>query len=456
MKEALKNLILSKNKRIKTNIIMKIISSDLEIESDDIEIILFDNYSIYKNLYLIKGDIFPTPKNNDIIKVKELYLKHDDNLNIKLYLNAKILVSEQKFIEPSNIGDIIYLDGKKLLPYFTNLLNIKEEKIFDSVFIIKNIDNKSNFYKIFNFHDLKEYNVSINSIDEPLNKDEYILINNFKIKKDKEIITFELTMINKLKEEKFFQVLYRFIDQNNSDIFKVIYKEKNHFILINKLKKLFILEHSIINANLGKILFIANFNLKKIDNVFQLIILNENTYMHISKEDFYFSKNLKINTLSCIKFYIKDFIENNEYNIIKIFNEVKEINNKEIIFILSTFNNKYFDYFPIEINLYHTSQKEELHKTFHFLLYKGFLNKINLFVNVVLSKSYFFEYFYLDISNKLDNLNGLLTSKNEIKENFAIDNFDSENRKRINLMNVAAEKFEFIQKFEKSRHKMIN
>ena len=49
MEEILKNLILSKDKKIKTNIIMKIISSNLDINSDDVELNLFDNSLKYKN-----------------------------------------------------------------------------------------------------------------------------------------------------------------------------------------------------------------------------------------------------------------------------------------------------------------------------------------------------------------------------------------------------------------------
>ena len=80
-------------------------------------------------------------------------------------------------------------------------------------------------------------------------------------------------------------------------------------------------------------------------------------------------------------FYIKDYkINDNEYNKIKVLNIEKEINNNEIYFILNTNNKKYFNYFPINIELYH-STKKEFNKIFSFLLYQGFVNKINLLVN---------------------------------------------------------------------------
>ena len=296
MKVALKDLISSKIKRINSNMVMKIISSNLDIVSDDIEVTLFDNSSIYKNLYLIKGEIFPTPKNNDIIQVEELYLKHDENLVIKLYLKAKIIDSKQKFIEHNNIKDTIYCNGKKLLSLLKSLLNMKEEeKLYSSVFIIKNLDNKSKSYKLLNFQDLKEYKIFLES-NERLDKDDFILIDNFKIKDNKDIIFSDLTMTKKLKEEDFFKIVYRFIDQNNSDLFKVIDIENNYLILINKFKQLFKLDNNNIKGSLGKIIFISNFLLKKFDNIFQMIIIKEDTYIQISKDEFYYSKNLRINT----------------------------------------------------------------------------------------------------------------------------------------------------------------
>ena len=59
----------------------------------------------------------------------------------------------------------------------------------------------------------------------------------------------------------------------------------------------------------GKIIYIGNFSLTKLDNIFHLIIINEETYIRISKDEFLDGRKLTICNLSCIKFYIKDFKE---------------------------------------------------------------------------------------------------------------------------------------------------
>ena len=116
-------------------------------------------------------------------------------------------------------------------------------------------------YKLLNFQDMKEYTIS-QKVIETLNKEQLILINNFKLNDNNEIIFSNLTMTKLIKEDELFYVLYRFIDdQKNFDIFKVIYSDKKYCILINKLKQLFKLEYkNNITFNIGKIIFIGNFH----------------------------------------------------------------------------------------------------------------------------------------------------------------------------------------------------
>ena len=55
MKEALKELISSKDKRIKSNFIFQIKDIEKELLWDEIRVNIFDNSSLYKNIFLIKG-----------------------------------------------------------------------------------------------------------------------------------------------------------------------------------------------------------------------------------------------------------------------------------------------------------------------------------------------------------------------------------------------------------------
>ena len=437
MKEALKDLILSKDKRITTDIKVKINSVIQELMLDELRVEILDNSSIYENIYLIRGEIYPTLKNNDILKIEEMYLDYSSNFKIKLYINGEIIKRDEKFVEANQIIlEQNNLIEENLFNYLKSLIN-NDKKYLSSLFHIKNIDDNLGFYHLLNLRDLKEYIISISQLG-PLENIEYILIDNFQLNNNT-IIFDNLTMTKSLNEEDFFYLLYRYMNKE-SDIFKIIDIEKNNLILINKNKKLFKLEYEYKDIYIGKTIFIGNFNLKKKDNIFQLILINKDTYIHISKDYLLNQQKMSLNSFSCIKFIVKDYQKDNEYNIIKIFDSEKEIKEKEIYFIISTVNIKYFDYFKIPIELYH-SRKKELNRKFYFILYQGFLNTINLFANYCSPKSYFYEYFYLDIYNKLNNNIQFLTfndgnGKKMTFNEYDYDNFNSENRKRLNLMNI--------------------
>ena len=177
MKNALKDLIRSKDKKIKTNFIFKIIDIDIEDEDDEIKVDLIDKSSKYQSLYLIKGEIFPTPKKDDFLLVKELSLKYDYYLKIKIYLNAEIINNKDNNMNSNLILEENHLGEDNLFDYLKNILNINEI-LYSSVFTIKDIDNNSHYYKLLNYKDMKEYTISIDLIKNK-KKDEPILINNY-------------------------------------------------------------------------------------------------------------------------------------------------------------------------------------------------------------------------------------------------------------------------------------
>ena len=135
MNKALKDLIISKNKRIQTNFIIKINFTEFDSFFDEIRINLSDDFSEYNNIYIIKGDIFPTPKINNYLKVKEIYLEYDKNLMIKLYLNGEIINNNQNKEEELNkIRNVIDLNYTELFSYLKDLSKI-EKKLMSSVFL---------------------------------------------------------------------------------------------------------------------------------------------------------------------------------------------------------------------------------------------------------------------------------------------------------------------------------
>jgi len=228
-----------------------------------------------------------------ILYIKEL------NCIIKLYLLAEIKNRDYNDLIYKK-SDEISFSSKNLTNSLKSICNIKDNYI-SSIFYINDVINP--YYKIFNFNNLKEYIIS-NSIGN-YKKGNFILINNFKENENTEIIISNLTMIKLLNEEDFFKIIYRHIYQN-SDYFKIIDIENDYYILVNNCKNIYKLQKNNYNLNYGQIIFIGSFILNKIDDFFNEIIVNKDSFIYISSQEIYFSKILSINHISPIKFFIKD------------------------------------------------------------------------------------------------------------------------------------------------------
>lgn len=437
MEKVILNMFEKKNKRIKTDLYLQIYSIEDFYPNDELEINLREGCILYKGIFLIKGEIFPTPKESNILNIKELYLDYDNNLYLKLYISAEI---KQDYININN-QSIINKENKEISLLSNNLFNFVKERLnlkddySSSVFIVK--ETTKDFYILMNFRDLKEYKLQKNSIYN-FRKDCLILINYYK-NNNYTIITDLLSIIKLLKEEELFNIIYRYIDSNISGIFKVIDIESNYLILVDKLKRFYKLDKSKFNLNFGQLIIIANYKLENIENEnFKLINISNNSFTFTSSQNIYF-KDLSINRISPIKFYIKDFNTINQYNKIVIENSVKEIVKDEFFFVLETYINIY-EYINIEISLIH-SNNSKFNKTFNFVLYRGFLNKINLLINNISEESYLYEYIYIDLSKDINNINEIIHIKDNEKYEFNIyDSFNSKNRRRINIMNVPKQK----------------
>ena len=154
---------------------------------------------------------------------------------------------------------------------------------------------------------------------------------------------------------------------------------------------------------------------------------------------------IHINYISVIYINFIDYRKNyNIYDTFIINRKEQEINKIEDYFIIPPlFRN--FDFYPINISLLN-SCVTNLRKDFKFILYQGLLSKINAFINFSLSKAYFLEYFLISIDTpiiKIDTKLNIEINKIEYELKY-FDNFQSENRKRINCLNVT---FQYIKKF---------
>ena len=82
-------------KKMKISLIGKIIDIDF-CKNDYISLNIENDEFIYKGLIIIKGDIFPTPKKNDLIEIQEIIFKYDDYYQLKFFIKGKLLHENTK------------------------------------------------------------------------------------------------------------------------------------------------------------------------------------------------------------------------------------------------------------------------------------------------------------------------------------------------------------------------
>ena len=437
------------------NLKMKILNI-YEADDDIIELTVnIDSKSFYI-ISIIKGEYFPTPKENDVFEPNEFCLEYDEYLFLRLFAKGKINKNDNKLFKMyeninsnklfvnENLIDYknthpIKLFGIELLNYLKGALNING-KLKSDIFLVKDI-NENNYYLDL-FKESKKYQILKNETNLELNKGDFVLIDNFNEVKKNIIIFNRLTKIKKLNEElliRFSLKLYSHCEQ--LIIIKIISIEDNYYIAIDHYKNIFKI---FIKDNLKKydiklcqILIINDFNIiEDPQSNEKLLKLNENSIIYISSQDIYFTnKRITLNYYSTIKVTFLDFTPNNNlYNIIEINNIKYNIIQKEMYYIISSFKINNLDQYAITLQLSNNNGIES--KIYYFILYHGLLNKINAFINYSSDDTFFIEYFYYNINEKIININKNIKINEVIYKLNDFDTFQTENRQRINILNV--------------------
>ena len=292
-------------------------------------------------------------------------------------------------------------------------------------------------------------------IENSSSKDDcFFLITNYSLNNN-EIIFVNITFIEKLDEERLFQSYYRHIGKVS--LFKVIDVDNSYYICVDNFKNLYRIEKNkeleTLKIKICQILMV-NYELKQKSKSFlNDIKLDKKSIIKVSKQEIFFGNLIAINDISVIYIKFLDYKINNLYDTIIIDEKEIKINQDEIYYILSITNSD-FDYFPINIYLLNSNNPNSK-KKFKFILYKGLLNKINAFINYNSNKTYFIEYFFMSIDILLKEINTKVKieiNKNQYDLN-NYDNFQSENRKRINVLNVP---FQEIENFSENKLENIN
>ena len=138
-------------------------------EIDLIKIDLQQNDKLYKGFAMIKGNTFPLPDTNDKLLVNKLYLKYNENFQLKVYIEGTIIKEKLPVQVVKETFSFEYLD---IFNTLSDISNIALPKAKSSIFIIININDDN--IQIKSISDLKIYNLQLKP-----NQLKNIQVNNF-------------------------------------------------------------------------------------------------------------------------------------------------------------------------------------------------------------------------------------------------------------------------------------
>ena len=356
--------------------------------------------------------------------------------------------------------------------YNSNIFIFKQNKLGINILIpinekkeININQNEENKFNIFiKNNNIKSGLISINNYIYDKNSISFNNLTLFHISKCEYIDEFfQKQLINKnneLKKNSIFSYIKK-DDQKpilDSVLLKVIEMNDNYFLGIDHIYNIYKVcnnNKKIIGIDLYKLVLIKNFIMSNDNNIFDKIILSENSYVYIFENSF---KDSILNDLTVLYLNIIDFKESlgdnlfNENDLenkyIYYFNYNFKINKKSEYFIINTKNHFFYNYYPITIKLINDSF---IH-SFKITLYYGILNKINCSINNNSDDKYSLDYFYYNYSFVLPEYLELKIGENIYIINDS-DTFNSKTRKRFVIINIPGNIFTTIYKEKKNENK---
>ena len=444
MEKLLKQLLLTEDKIIECQETFLVKNVKLSNDLDLIVLDLMQNNIIYKGISMIKGNIFPIPKENQIIFVEKMFFKINPEFQLQLYFEGKIdkdigkNKQDQINVEKNNTFSfefneiyktISILTGEKLPEkgiMISRILKISQEGIADIISI-------SNC-KTYKFQLKKQQAKNYKSND-------FLLIFCFEIEQNK-IKTNKMTMFELLSDDR----LIKYLDNTrleNVKLFQVLDHGKEDIILSDSeliMYKFSKNQSKIKNQSLGfyTTLIISNYNI-----IGDKIEITDKSFLYEFRNESYYVENIKINLITGLELHILDYKEDNIFDCISCdeFGDKIISNDIEYILFLSVFVKKY-EYYPLKITLSNKKNKEIISVSFTIYIYPGIMNKINVFINVKLERAYFFEYLYYNLKDELGEIEKTIDINNMNYNIKIYDSFGSKNRKRICIMNVPYQEME--------------
>ena len=493
MEELFNSLLEKEDKIIIVN--EKLIVKKIEMKNE-IDLIILDlqkNNNLYQGLAMEKGYIYPIPKLNDVLSIRKIYLKYDGQFQLKLFLEGIILKDEQIYLKENIMNVYNY---SKIFKILASIAKKNISTIDSSIFIISNIIGNKIEVKALN--NSKIYFIESKYVNKKI--DDFLWIYYYEIKEDKIIIN-NLSVLETLNEERLLHLLENHIFEN-INLFHIVDVTDENYLLIDSNGKLFNLYKGKNNQYIKNYKFdfcitiiLSNITIESEDS----IILNQFSFIYKFKEESYYLENILINSYAVLQLNYLDFKKNNfydyiytdkqEYFILKEIddnlieenkkeeeNKMKEeyiieenisemgkekkreqieenrkkrkekfsfkISEKIQYLIISCITFKKYEYIPFNITLNNSLKEDENSITFTVYLFPGLMNKINVFINHVFSKAYFYEFLYYNISDNIGEISKNINIKGKEYEIDKSDNYGSKNRKRICIMNIPYQKNE--------------
>lgn len=410
---------------------------------DDLDQIILDLQQknlIYENVIMTKGFIFPIPKVNQIISVKKISLKYDQEFELKLFIEGNIDKNSGK-PKIMEVKKNFSFNSQNILKTISELTNIPIPVINSTIFKIERIldDRTANIFSIL---DSNIYSIELkgNQLDK-YNSNDFIWICNYEVEQNK-IKLNKMTTLEKLDDEKLINYLDRAKMKKNI-LFEVIDIDEENIVLVNdKIFKINKNNEVIKNKNIYSCstIIISNYTVKN-NNEIEII---DKSFIYQFKREFYYIENILINLISVLELHFLDYNKDyNKFDCIScdLFKNDKIISKEIEYIIFDSVTSKKYEFYPINLTL-SNSKNKNLKITFSFYLYPALLNKINVFLNTQKEKTYFFEYLFYNLTDDLEDVTKEIIVDDKQYHITCYDSFGSKNRKRISIMNIPFQKME--------------
>ena len=432
MKDLLIQLLATPDKILEANGIFLVENVELKNDLDLIELNLSKDGIEYQGIVMIKGLLYPLPKIGDIISISKIYLKYNQIFEFKVYIEGKVIQGNKIKIEKSK--DIFSFTNDDIFNTLSKILSIKSIKK-STIFIIQKV--KGNEATVKSLSDSKDYSLEFNLYYLDMLKEKSFLWLNSHELLDNKIETNKLTTFEILDDEQLAKIM-NIINFDNLSIFKVIDVDKDFIVVMNVNYKIFNLDKNNnilkeLNIECCALIIISNYLIENDE-----IKLTNKSFIYKLKQELYYL-DIRINSKAVLKFFILDYNKNGN-----IYDTIKNLKGKEKIVIKSEkafliINNVYlkiYEYFPCQLGLINSSEPKNEPIIFTIYIYNGLLNKLNVFLNTKCPNRYFYEYLYYNITKPIKDIEKKINIEGKEYNIKAYDNFSSENRRRICLLNI--------------------